>query len=383
MGVVTRATAGRWTAALGGTLALSLLPGVVDRLPAAESQRSPAEIVAAARQSSDVAHQGLVDATGSLGLPDLPRLGNTAALLGGTSRARVWWSSPTAWRVDRITSTGESGTYAIPGGVQTWDFETDAVREVVEETPVRLPRIDDLLPPQAARRSLAGVTRGDRLTALPTQRVAGRGADGVRVVPVDRSSTIDHLDLYVDQDTGLPLSLAVVARGGTVALRTEFVEITMRQPAPDTLAPRIPPFTRVRSTTTPDLASAVDRYAPFDLPERLAGSPRSRDLVSLGGSATFGRGLAQFVLLPLPTRLGRSAFDAALSGGGRPLDVGAGGEAVLVSTPLLNAVIARTEATGSGRSHTHPRAYLVAGTVEAATLTRAVADLIADPPRFR
>jgi len=389
MSVTSRATARRWASALAGTVAVALATPALARLPVQESDLDAGRLLAMARGSSDVAHQGLVETAGSLGLPDLPRLGGVAALLGGTTRARVWWRSPAAWRVDRITATGESGSYAIPGGVQTWDFERSAVERSIRSAAVHLPRVDDLLPPQAARRALAGVTARDRVSALPARKVAGRQADGVRIVPADRSSTVARLDLYVDVRTGLPLSLLVMARGSSVpALRTAFVELSLSPPALEVLRAQTPPFSRVRTTSTPDLAAAVDRFAPFALPARLGGSPRSRGVVgSGGGSATYGRGLARFVLLPLPPRLGRPAIDAATDGGGTVLDVGGDGdgdgEAVLIATPLLNAVVAHSHRQPDGSLGRRGRSYLLAGTVDAATLHAAVRELVADPPPLR
>lgn len=386
--MVSGATAGRWVAAVAGAVAVAVAASPVTRQlwPVGEPSRDARQVLAAVRSSSDVAHEGVVEVQGTLGLPDLPRLGDVAALLGGATRARVWWRSPTSWRVDRITSTGESGTYAVPGGVRTWDFESGDVEQAVEVSSIRLPRVDDLMPPQAARRALAGVTRRDRLVPLPSQRVAGRAADGVRVVPADPSSTVGHLDLYVDRRTGLPLSLLVVPRGGGIpAFRTSFVDVSTTRPSTSDVTPRTPPFTRVRTTDTPDLASAVDRYAPFALPVRLAGADRSRDLVGSGGSATYGRGLARFAVLPLQSRTGRPALAAASNGGGTALDVGDNGEAVLVVTPLLNAVVATSylQPERDGRPHAHRRWYLLAGTVDATTLQDAVQDLIDQPPPFR
>jgi hypothetical protein len=378
MSVATRGTARRWGLALVGLLAVGLAPPAWARLPADESSLSPQQLVTRARHSGGVAHSGLVESTGTLGLPDLPRLGDVAALLGGTTRSRVWWRSPQSWRVDRITPTGESGTYAIPGGVSTWDFESGAVDQDIDVSAVRLPRVDDLLPPQAARRALAGVTRRDRLAPLPARRVAGRPADGVRITPTGGSSTVGHLDLYVDEDTGLPLSLLVVPRGSSdPALRTSFVQVSFGRPSTGAVRPRVPPFARVRTSVTPDLAAAVDRYAPFALPETLAGSDRSADLVGGGGTATYGEGLARFVVLPLWSRLGRSASDAAVAGGGSPVDVGSQGEAVLVGTPLLNAVVVLD---GDGR---RSRSYLIAGTVVPDVLQAAARGLLDRPPTFR
>lgn len=380
MSVATKGTARRWAVASAVVVAVATGPSAWGNVPVRESGLTPQRLVALARGSSGVAYSGLTESTGTLGLPDLPRLGSVAALLGATSRSRVWWRSSQRWRVDRITATGESGTYAVPDGVQTWDFESGSVRRELGGTLARLPRVDDLVPPQAARRALAGVSARDLLTALPARTVAGRRADGVRVVPADVRSTVGHLDLYVDEATGLPLSVVVVPRGTSVAaVRSAFVDLTIGRPSAGVLTPRVPPFGRVRTTHTPDLAAIVDRYAPFALPTHLAGLSQGKTLLgSGGGTATYGRGLTRFVVLPLWASLGRSASTAATTGGGTVLDVGSQGEAVLVSTPLLNAVIVREP--GGGR---RKRAYLIAGTVVPTVLQSAARALLINPPPFR
>lgn len=380
MSVATKGTARRWAVAVGGVVAIAAGPSAWGNVPVPESGLTPQRLVSLARGSSTVAYYGLSESTGTLGLPDLPRLGSVAALLGATTKTRVWWRSSELWRVDRITSTGESGTYAVPDGVQTWDFESGSVRRELGGTLARLPRVDDLLPPQAARRALAGVTARDHVTALPARRLAGRRADGVRVVPADQRSTVGHLDVYVDEATGLPLSVVVVPRGTAVAaVRSAFVDVTIGRPAAGVLAPRVPPFGRVRTTHIPDLAATVDRYAPFALPADLVGLPRAKSLLgSGGGTATYGLGLTRFVVLPLWPSLGRSASTAAEAGGGTVLDVGPRGAAVLVSTPLLNAVVVR-----AGRGGRRSRAYLIAGTVVPLVLQSAAHELLDDPPPFR
>jgi hypothetical protein len=383
VGVVRRATAGRWAVALGGTVAIGLLPSALAALPANGSGRTPRQIVAEARASAPISHEGYAETTGSLGLPDLPQLGEVAALLGGTTHARVWWRSPTAWRVDRVTATGESDTYAWRGKLHTWDFESNRLRTILSESPVRLPRIDDLLPPQAARRVLGGISRDDQLSALPAKRIAGRSADGVRIVPVATDTTVGRIDLYVDSASGLPLSLLLYPRGSShAALSSRFLDIRLGRPGSSVLTPRRPSRAPIEPVTVPDLAAAIDVFAPFDLPARLGSFERSRDLLSLGGTATYGVGLARFIVMPLTPELGQSALAAATDGGGVPLTI-FGGTAVQIGTPLLNAVIAHSKPESGPPLDQRGRSYLVAGLVGADTLTAAVTALFDDPPQAR
>jgi hypothetical protein len=383
VGVVRRATAGRWAVALGGTVAIGLLPSALAALPANGSDRTPRQIVAVARASASISHEGYAETTGALGLPDLPQLGEVAALLGGTTHARVWWRSPSAWRVDRVTATGESDTYAWRGKLHTWDFESNRLRTILSESPVRLPRVDDLLPPQAARRVLAGVTRDDQLSALPAKRIAGRSVDGVRIVPAATDTTVGRIDLYVDSASGLPLSLMLYPRGSSnAALSSRFLDIRLGHPDDGVLTPRIPLRAPNEPVTVPDIAAATDVFAPFELPARLGSFERSRDLLSLGGTATYGVGLARFIVMPLTPELGRSALAAATDGGGVPLTI-SGGSAVRIGTPLVNVVIVHGERESGPSLDQRGRSYLIAGLVGDDTLTAAVTALFDDPPRTR
>lgn len=379
MGVVRRSTAGRWAAAIGGTIAVALVPAGVAAFSADGSGRDERAIIGAALDSAAVPHQGLVETTGTLGLPDLPRLGTLAALAGSTTRARVWWRSADRWRVDEVTPTGERGTYAIGGVLHTWDFESQEVGTVVGASPVRLPRVDDLLPPQLARRVLAGATAADRLTSLGPQRVAGRPADGLRLVPAAANSTVGRIDLWVDVETSLPLQVEVYARGARVpAATTRFVEVDPRRPSDGALTPKTPPGARQTSTSVPDIVSSIDLYAPYILPRRLGNVGRSDAVLGLGGSATYGKGFAQFVVLPLPPRLAHSSYDAAVAAGSLQVAV-TGGDGAAVSTSLLNGLIVHAGTFDHGRDGRGP-SYLLAGTVDQPTLQAGAEALFADPP---
>jgi len=91
-------------------------------------------------------YQGYVDSRSEVRLPDLPALGEVARLVGGTTRIRVWYGSPRAWRVAVLDQTGERDIYQTVDGTYVWDFERNLVTCTVGEPPVRLPGAADLLP---------------------------------------------------------------------------------------------------------------------------------------------------------------------------------------------------------------------------------------------
>jgi hypothetical protein len=370
MGDARRGRFRRWTLVLVGTALLVGLPRAWAARPVSATTRSPAEIVAAARGSRDVQFTGLATSQGDLGLPDIPRLGSVAALLGSTTRCRVWWASPATWRVARLATGGETDTLADHGRLRVWDYETNQVVQVLGDTPVRLPRADDLLPPQAVRRLLSELGPHDHLSALPPRRVAGQVADGVRIRPVGEPSTIGRADVYVERRSGLPVLVDLVPRGADhPALRSWFDELSLRRPADRAVRPPITVWARHETSVLPDLAAQIDTFARAPLPATLGALPRSRGVVGLGGTATYGTGLARVAVLPLSDQLGQEAVGAARSAGGLDLAVGAS-VAVLVRSPLLTLAVVRTV------HHGRPWSYLVSGTVTASVMSDAVDDLV-------
>ncbi len=372
MSVVARETRLRW-AAVGVGLALVLsAPTLTSRaLPVAAgpvSSGDPAALLRRVMSSGEVPHAGLAESRGSLGLPDLPRLGGVAALLGSTTRSRVWWSGPRSWRVDVLTPTGEQDAYGFGSDVVTWDYERRSLTRSTAFTDVRLPRADDLLPPQVARRVLGSVGPQDALRVVGRQRVAGRPATLLRVVPGDADATLARVDVWVDDASGLPLEVRLVGTGDVDALVARFLEVDTRSPATDTLHPPDAPGARLQPAT-PDLASQADIGSPWVLPPSLSGYPSSP--VGLGGTGVYGDGLARFVVVPVTDDVAAGALRAAEDSGAVRLQA-PGGQSALIGTPLLNAVVAR--------AYDRRHAYVVAGLVSPELLEQATRELLADPP---
>ncbi len=382
--MVASQTRRRWALVALGLAALLAVPTVLPSVRASVAGATgpaegedPEQVLRRALGSAAVAHSATAETRGTSGLPDLPSLGGVAGLLGGTTRTRVWWSSPRAWRVDTTTTTGEQGDYGVGDAVVTWDYERatltygGAGAVVGGADGVRLPRADDLLPPQAARRVLAALGPDDRLELLGRRLVAGRATTGVRAVPGDVRSTIARVDVWVDTETGLPLELRVRGTDGLDALVATYLDVELGEPAADVLVPPAAPGARHRRASG-DVVSLADLESPWALPSRLAGLPVTR--TPAGGTAVYGDGLARFAVVPITSRLAEDVLSAARRNGALALDL-PGGQAALVGTPLLNLVVARAY----DRSH----AYVVVGLIDRATLEDATGALLADPPPRR
>lgn len=375
----------RWIAAGVTVLAVASVPtalaGVRDtvtELRGSDAGRSDAAtLLHRALGSSVVPYAGLAESRGTLGLPDVAALGDVSSLLSSTTRTRIWWATPSAWRVDVLTAAGEHGTYAAPDdprhSVVTWNYASGALTTVrlgdgQSSDIVRLPRADDLIPPALGRRLLAGVTALDRLTVADSNPLAGRRTTRLEVRPGDPQSTIGAVVLRLDTATALPLQVDIRNRAGQLVLTTRFDSVSMSRPAASVLRPPDPPGAHRAETSTPDLAARADRRFTGQLPRSLAGIPVAP---RLGGVATYGTGFARFVVVPLSPRTSRQVVTALT---GRSVVVKlVGGSGNLVTASLLNALLV----TGADS-----RAYVIAGPVSAELLEHAGQDLLSRPRGF-
>jgi hypothetical protein len=357
-----------------GVAALCLLPVAVAAWPSPRVEADPMTLRDLMLASATRPYQGYVDTRGEVRLPDLPALGEVATLVGGTTRIRVWYASPRAWRVAVLDQTGERDIYQTVDGTYVWDFERNLVTHTVGEPPVRLPWAADLPPPDLARRLLAGAATSGAIAAIESKRVAGIPAAGLRLTPTDTETTIGRVDVWADPATGLPVQVEISGRdSATPILTTRFLDLDQRPPDPAVLTPVRAESAGFVATTAQDLAVVLDSVAPVALPESLAGRPRTTspvDGVELGVGA-YGTGLSTFVVLALPGRVGWQALQAARDKGGIPAGF-AHGQGFETRTSLISGLIVRSD--GDRRTR---RTFLLAGPVTPDVLRRAGAELLA------
>lgn len=375
MSVVSSTARLRWAAVAVGVAALIGVPrGVTAVLDARASSTQPVPVgvlVERARASASVPYTGRAQSRGSLGLPDLPRLGDVAARLGGTTDTRVWWAGPASWRVSVLTATGEEGTYADGGPIAQWDFESSRLTEYTGSASVRLPRADDLLPPAVGRRFLGGVGPGDRVTELPgVRRVAGQTALGLRLVPGDRRSAIGHVDVWVRPADGLPVAFEAVDATGATALDSRFTELSLTGPTAAALRPPDAFGIWHDVEEQPDIAARLEAFGRWRLPRSLAGLRSATPVV--GGSATYGPGLTKIVVLPVPPNLAAQLITAGQDAGGQDLKL-TGASSVLIRSGALSVGVV-------GSSYLAAGGWAVAGLVDPALVKQAIEQLIAHPP---
>lgn len=351
----------RWVAVAAFVGVLALLPTAVRALPANDSVLSAEQLRARVRASGSVGWSGTSESRAGLALPDVRDLSDLPALLGGTVRTRVWWRSPSSWRVDEQRLAGEQDVIVDGARTTTWTSADRTAADLYGELPVRLPRAADLVAPVLGRR-LAGAA-DTVLQRLPARRVVGVSAAGLRISPRDPStSTVASVDLWVDPGTGLALQVDVHAQGqDRPVLTTLLLDLDQATPPRERTLFDVPEAAETSVDEAPDIAAQVDEAVPYILPGQLAGATRQvvPGLEQARGVGTYGDGLSAFAVVPLPRDVADRLSRRLVAAGGPRL-----------STPLVNALVGSTPR----------RTYLLVGTVPQVVLDRAFAELERHPP---
>ena len=348
----------RWWVVLTAVAVLIGLPWLVARLPAPTAAVAPAELAARITASAHHPYSGSVETRGAVLLPDIPGAEDSVGLLGGTSRLRAWVAGPTSWRVDVVTRTGEQDTYRDARGIRQWDSERRVITRTFGDAVVRLPRAADLLPPELARRLVGGAAPGE-LHPLAAARVAGRAVPGLRITPSLDASTVDHIDIWADPNTGVALRVAVVAKSTQrTVLSSQFLDVSLAPVSAEAVTFSPAPDIR-RRRGQGDLVQSALRFSAIDLPAELGGLRRRAE--SAGSVATFGDGFGVVAVLALPAGLLERAIPSTIASSRRPW----GGTARVVQTPLVNAIGLTVG----------PASYVIAGPVTVAELDRLAAVL--------
>src|SRR4051794_55608 len=112
----------RWVLVATVAALLCALPVAVRvwpvRAPALATETLRTRIQASGRQP----FQGYALSSGSMGLPELPQLGQISAMLSGTTQLRGWYAGPDRWRVDVIDTGTERGVYRTRDAEYQWDY---------------------------------------------------------------------------------------------------------------------------------------------------------------------------------------------------------------------------------------------------------------------
>ena len=359
----------RWPVVVGSALALAAVPLVLRVLPVGGGPDAAAGLLHRVLVARGAAYSGYAESTGSLALPVGNEFDDTTTLLGGRTQLRVWWRGDRDWRVDTLDAAGEHSLRVGPSGTWRWDFADSRATRAADEIAgtVRLPRADDGLPPALAARLLSEAGPG-QASLLPSRRVAGRPADGLRVRPQDPRSSIERVDVWADRASGIPVSVEVYGRGEPrPALSTTFLDFTPDRPAPVTTMFTPPPSARVQFGDRFDLVDAIARFSPAEPPAVLRGYHRQQPLAGTRGVGLYGSGVTQLAVAGLPARRSRSLDEQLqLAAGARAVEAG-----TVVSVGPVALLLTKADRTGTR--------WLLSGTMTPEGLADAADELLTGP----
>ncbi|MBC7593846.1 MAG: hypothetical protein H7288_07915 [Kineosporiaceae bacterium] len=352
----------RWLLVVFGATLIVATPVAISLIPASSSVVSANTLRQQIAHSSTLAWSGAVKTRGTLKIPATNSFGGISALLGDNNSLRVWWRDPTHWRVDKIRQTGETDLIRNGSLTTSWNFESETAT-MTPYSAVRLPDASDLLPSRLAKRLLSGATAAE-VSRLPSKRVAGLSAAGLRLNPSDPRSTIDHVDVWADTASGLPLRVeAFDAADSRPIVTTELTTVDLKKPDPSTTEFIPPPGIKIRRQNSLDVAAGANAFAPFVLPNGLAGLKRHGDAADFGAVGVYGSGPTAFILIPLRRNLSDQVRNqlvkdatASTTDAGTALKVG----------PLSVLLTPRERGRGI---------FLLAGTVTPKTLEQASTEL--------
>jgi hypothetical protein len=279
-----------------GTALLVSAPIVRNALPVGNSDVTARVLLDRVERSAAVDYSGFAHVQGNIQLPVTDRFSGLAKLLGESSDLRVWWRGKDDWRVDSITTRGESDLIKSGRELTSWGYESNRVIRS-SEPDFRLPQISDFVPAVLGRTLLDDADTSE-VVRIKARRVAAKIAPGLRVRPHDARSTVDHVDVWADERTGLVLDVRAYAKGDpTPALAAHFVSIHIGTPTTWTTTFVPPPNALASFDRAIDIGPAVDQFAPVAPPSRLIGL--RRDPSHTGAVGKYGRGQTVVVAIPL------------------------------------------------------------------------------------
>ncbi|MGO4690040.1 LolA family protein [Glaciibacter sp. 2TAF33] len=289
----------RWMPALvvpvvivSGALVLPLTANAASDLP----DKTPQEVLALVGESSVTALSGTVEQTSKLGLPELPAtdpsnkpgLSSGSAmdaaslleLLTGSHRARVYLNGPDQAHVQILDQLAERDMIRNGSDVWLWDSSDRAATHVTLPAPGQRGSAEPQdsqapaeaqTPAQLAKRLLAAVDPSTTVAVGADTRVAGRAAYTLLLDPRSSTTLVDSVSIAVDAETGLPLSVAVNARGQKdPAFELAFTALSLEKPAESRFSftpPKGATVTEQTLPTGPGTGDAPAEHQAGALPE--------------------------------------------------------------------------------------------------------------------
>ncbi|WUJ69083.1 hypothetical protein OG809_28725 [Kribbella soli] len=216
---------------------------------------------------------GTVRSNADLGLPSIPGMApgsrELTDLLGGQHTARVAFASPDKAKVSLIDNQAEQ--LWTTDGKSAWAYDSSKR----EATKLTLPahkttKPEKALPesydPQAvAKQFLDAIDPTTAVQVSGTEKVAGRDAYKLRLVPKTDKTTVGSVTLAIDSKTWVPLDVTVMPRtGNDPAVELGFTSVSFDVPSASSFT-----FTPPKGVKVTDQEVPATRERPHSVPPKL------------------------------------------------------------------------------------------------------------------
>jgi outer membrane lipoprotein-sorting protein len=283
---------------------------------------------------------GTVQSTTNLGLPPLPDVGGGSGsgtgaitnLLTGDHTARVAFAGPNKAKVSLLDNMSER--VWTSDGTTAWAYDS----RKHEATKLNLPAgsakpeatPEKSYDPQAvAKQILAAIDPTTKVQVTGTEKVAGRDAYKLRLVPKTDRTTVGSVTLAVDSQNWVPLQVTVMPRtGNDPAVQLGFSAVSFKAPAASTFAFTPPTGTKV-----------TDQKVPSRTPDSKATPPKNKNAQKPSGEkpTVIGTGWDSVVVLRGQVPSGSGALDQLLANA--PTVQGSWGTGKVLTSKMVSALI--------------------------------------------
>ncbi len=282
------------------------------------------ELIAKIAKAKNQSYSGTIQQTSDLGLPQLPAMGPGSAssddsgivdLVTAPHRAKVYVRGASQQRVQVLDQLAERDIVRDGSSVWIWDSKQKTAEHVT--LPSRKSASPaPTTPADLAARILATVQKTSKVSVATGSSVAGRSVDRLLITPDTDQTLVSKVVVSIDHATGVPLKLAVDARGQSGdAVSVGFTSVSFAEPDAGLFSFTPPKGAKV---TTRDLSAA----RPPAKPDHLSDDP---DATASDRPTVSGSGWASVVTLPSAKLPSSVSGDAVFQGlttavpGGRAL----------------------------------------------------------------
>jgi outer membrane lipoprotein-sorting protein len=336
-------------------IAIAVIGGAIagTQIPSAQASpvlpvKTPGQLLALVNQDQKVPPlTGTVVETSSLGLPQLPQVGNPASLsslLTGSHTIKVYYLNAQHFRLSAQQQMSETDVIRSANTLWLWESTSNSVTEytapaTAHKNAKKLPATPVLTPQQAASEILAAVGKTTLVSVQDNVSVANEPAYQLVLKPKDHRSLIGRVVIAVDARYGMPLKVQVFAKGdGGQAFQVGYTQLSMNQaPAAANL------------NFTPPPGAKVDKVNMGAKPALSAATQQQKQ--DMTGFATYGKDWLTVVSLPqqdLLSSLGTGAPGSNAPAAPSAGPGGLGGDSQKVIGALLGAAKPVSGPWGSG-----------------------------------